>query len=805
MENIEKKIKYYFPYKIFDIERRSKGKISIVKSASMSSLSTPLKIKNNLDVCNYSKKLKSTISSTKIFSGYMQNYIGQTQDYSFKSPYNIYYPIKKNFHLLPLNARKNHSNFEENKASNDNLVNSVLEKPYGYKYKHTKIVINKDKLSHLHRSASEKIRAKIFMNISEGEHYHKILMKTFGIKNIDLINCKNIINDNFVYLQQSLNGLNYNENPISEKECEFKIKIKFKDENVLFNMKIFSICLNFYEIVEGKEKIQNIIRNKNKIYLPFKLLPLFYLLDYSDFKNFLSEILYFDEKKGSININHSELNTVVKKYVEYITHFILSKKDNSCINGISFYKNELLYQRSFNWIVNDKDESVKKPFYKLKISFPKVIFEKKSDKIKVINHLNKNVLIQVLKKNFINWDKLILFDLFGNRKFRYIINNILTGGNKYYKCTIKLYEYDYNNENKAINGENKISKNYEFFMSEAIRKESYYYIFNPNIIFIISGEKNKIFQKLELSIQESKILYEISRFWGVINTLFKCMYKDEMTNKIFFKLNILNDFPKFLYKNPKNNINIKDDNSVSKDLITNNFLKYKSKDLELLVSKCLLKSINIARKDKTYLYYQVPEELYKTILSSNNNLKILNSIKNNFNEIIKNENEVNILMEEEKMKAKIMEKKKSYFDKYKNDKISTIKFLKSTPIKTFNKMKTSSIKTDKIMFSNENINMLKKENTILKNNNNFPQSPEKKKNIKDVKFMIQKNNINDINNDDRIKKSNINEFQSLSKEIIKEDVKENLTQINNSKEFKKYKFRRQNTINFRKKNSKAFK
>ena len=158
----------------------------------------------------------------------MQNYIGQTQDYSFKSPYNIYYPIKKSFHLLPLNARKNHSNFEENKASTDNLVNSVLEKPYGYKYKHTKIVINKDKLSHLHRSASEKIRAKIFMNISEGEHYHKILMKTFGIKNIDLINCKNIINDNFVYLQQSLNGLNYNENPISEKECEFRFIISIK-------------------------------------------------------------------------------------------------------------------------------------------------------------------------------------------------------------------------------------------------------------------------------------------------------------------------------------------------------------------------------------------------------------------------------------------------------------------------------------------------------------------------------------------------------------------------------------------------
>ena len=89
------------------------------------------------------------------------------------------------------------------------------------------------------------------------------------------------------------------------------------------------------------------------------------------------------------------------------------------------------------------------------------------------------------------------------------MNNILIGGDKYYKCAIKLYEYDYNNEAKEINGESKISKSFEFFMSEVIRKESYYYILNPNIILIISGDNNMKFQKLELSIQESKILYEI--------------------------------------------------------------------------------------------------------------------------------------------------------------------------------------------------------------------------------------------------------------------------------------------------------
>ena len=808
MENIRKKLKYYFPYKIFDIERRSKSQISIVKSASMTSLSVPFKIKKNIGACNYSKKMKSTVLSSKIFSAYMKNYIGQTQDYSFKSPSNMFYPIKKNYHLLPLNVKKNKSNIEENKTCKENFVNSVLEKPYGYKYKQTKIVINKDNLSQLHRSESEKIRSKIFMNFSEGEHYHKVLLKTFGIKNIDLINCKNIIKDNLDYLKESLNDFNTIENPISEKECEFKIKIKFKDENVLFNMKIFSICLNFYEIIEGKEKISNKVRNKNKIYLPFKLLPLFYLLDYTDFKNFLSEIVYYDKKKDSMNIDNSALNAIIKKYVQYIKNNIISKKDNKYISNISFYKNEFLYQKCFHWIVSDDDENVKKPLYKLKISFPKVIFEKSSDKIKVINNLNKNVLLQVLKKNFVNWDKLILFDLFVNKKFRYIMNNILTGGDKYYKCAIKLYEYDYNNEAKEINGDSKISKNYEFFMSEVIRKESYYYIFNPNIILIISGDENKKFQKIELSIQESKILYEISKSWGIINTLFKCMYKDEMTNRIFFKLNILIDFPKFLYKNPKNNINIKDD-SLSKDSNTNNFFEYKTKGLELLVSKCLLKTINITKKDKTCLYYQVPEEFHKTILSSNNNMKILNSIKNNFNEIIENENEVNILKEEEKMIAKSTNKLKDYFGKYKDDKTATIKYLKSTPVKTFNRMRTQStkIRPDKIMFSNDNLQSIQKKNTILKKNKNTPKDSDKKKSVKATKFMITEKNIPDnINNNNEIKqKRNINKFQSESKEIIEEDVNENLTGINNEKEFIKNRFRRQNTINFKKKKTNTFK
>ena len=149
--------------------------------------------------------------------------------------------------------------------------------------------------------------------------------------------------------------------------------------------------------------------------------------------------------------------------------------------------------------------------------------------------MNKNVLLQVLKKNFMNWEKLVLFYLFSNKQFRYIINNILIGGNKYEKNKIKLNENILNIINRD---ENKVSKNFEFFLTEAIKKESYYYIFTPNIILTLSGDKKKIYQKVKLNLLDCKKLYEISKYWGVIDTLLRCMYKDEATNKIDFKINI---------------------------------------------------------------------------------------------------------------------------------------------------------------------------------------------------------------------------------------------------------------------------
>ena len=68
MENIKKKIKYYFPYKLFDIEKRSKSQLSLIKNIKVQPLTAPFNLKNKVGLFNYSKKLKSTILSSKIFS-----------------------------------------------------------------------------------------------------------------------------------------------------------------------------------------------------------------------------------------------------------------------------------------------------------------------------------------------------------------------------------------------------------------------------------------------------------------------------------------------------------------------------------------------------------------------------------------------------------------------------------------------------------------------------------------------------------------------------------------------------------------
>lgn len=842
MEKLEKKKKYYFPYKIFNVESKSKSQTNIIKdNLTLNSHNS----KNRNRINDYVKKLKSTILSNKIFSKYMDNYIGQTQDFCFKSPECTVYPMKKNYQYLPIDIKRNLSAQEvtnDDNKNNGDQVNSVIEKPYGYKYKNTKIRINNK--DYYHHSSAEKLKSKIFMNFSEGMSYSEKILKAIGLDNIDINNNSEIIKSNFSYLHESLININLLENYTSTKSIDYKIKNNFNKEDIIFNINVFSLCFTFYEIEqnknlddiednkESKDK-ENVIVKKQKLFLPFKLLPFFYLLNYSSFKCFISEIIYYDKEAKCMNFNQKNFRNILRKYSYYLRN-VYQRSPEETFKDITFYKNEYIYNTYYDWIVisekekeNDNDEDNHKSsdekdnkgninenvIYKMKISFPKIVFEEKNNKIKIINYLNKNIIIRILKMNFMDWEKLILFDLFSNKKFRYLINSILNGSTKFYNKKIKLYEkviyansykvINNSNINNILNNCNKNNNNYEFFISEAIRGISYYYIFTPNIILILKGESKKNFQKIILNLKESRKLFQLSKYWGALNTLFKCMYKDEINNKLYFKLNILDDIPKELYKTIRSeeiyfqshkNLNLSTATNIQKD----NYIRYKTNNLELVLSECLLNVINITINDLRNFYFKVPKRLLNTILTTNNNMKIVSCIIDCCDEIINNENEVDILKEERIMNKKIYDLKRggSPNDKHNNN------FLK-----TFNKNKTFYIKNGP---NNKNLyakSFNRQKSNIMENQkSNFIQNLEKK--YPDLRTSLKErrniSNFTDSTEKEKEKENEtqketprlINSFPIIQQEKKPSENNSDLGKAKNSGEFRKLRLNRTQTNNY---------
>ena len=84
-------------------------------------------------------------------------------------------------------------------------------------------------------------------------------------------------------------------------------------------------------------------------------------------------------------------------------------------------------------------------------------------------------------------------------------------------------------------------------MSQISENNSFYYTFIPYVVLMVFGEKEKIFQKINLTIKESMNLDKFGKHWGMINTLFKCMFLDKIKNKIFFNFDSLEDDKNELY------------------------------------------------------------------------------------------------------------------------------------------------------------------------------------------------------------------------------------------------------------------
>ena len=731
------------PYKLFTSSKNFEKEMKIFSKSSL----TPLNFPKNRNKINYifpnrpftsitrddrevsliSKNMKSMTLSNESYSNYINYYSNLTQDHTFKTPRIINYPIRKNEQYLPITSQQNMGSFiTTGRGRNyvfENFLKDVenkriIEKPYGFKYGETKIRLRP-------KTTNSTINPKEFQNLCETNIFESELLKQIGLKNIDMYNSFEEKNKNFKYFNECLGKFSKVIakdaviDDISYKNIIFNARTAIIKKTINFKLEIYSLCLKFY-CLGDKSKPQ-------KLFFPFKLLPLFYLLDFQIFKVFLSEIIIYEEKKSCFSFVQNELLVnKIKKYYNFISNTM--KKDPKYVNFITYNKNELCFYLSYDWVVSNHDNF---KCYKLKITLPKIKFHIDNYNIKIKKHLNKHIIANIIMNNFKDWEKFILFDLFSNKKFKNITHLIMLNRQNYIKGNKILL-------NRDPNKEPVINKKYEFFLSEMRQNFSNLYIFVPYIILVLCGEKNKKYKKINLNWNESKNLIKLKQYWGIINTLLKCMFIDTSTNDIFFRLDLLNNIENDLFQiiikensnlkmsSIKTNKNMHNSSCARNNSSKNNLFhskekekeknktKYKTNNLEISLLECSFKILNIFDAGLESKYLKIPDKFHKCIFSLEEEKDLFNTNYTDISQIGKCIGEcsydiINAIEENIINEMEIMKKKRKDGGLNRSVK-SNEKIMSSSPsnankatANTFNKLKTFKLSSSSPLnqFSNK--------------------------------------------------------------------------------------------------------
>ena len=744
-------------------------------------------------VSSISKSLKSVALSSKLYGNYINFYSNITQDYTFKTPRETKYPKLKNQKYLPITSQPytTTENTKEKISFTNEATNSIFlsymkeiktkkkvieEKPYGFKYGNTKIRFDRAK------SANAYYAGKDFGELCEHNLFETEFAKLIGLKKIDMYNSTEEKKKNFKFYNDYIKKSDELKDIFNEYNCHrnisFNGRTSIKKENMNFKLDIYSLCLKFYTLDNSPTK-----KSCQKLYFPYELLPLFYLLDLTTFKIFISEIITYAPSNNCFKyIKENILLKKVKRYCNYIANSL--EKNPKYFNSITYNKNETIFPLIYDWVVaknliNEQDkennsDKKNKNFnsnylcFKFKIVLPKIKFYVENINMKIVKYLNKQMTAKLLQNKFKNWQKFIFFDLFSTKKFKIISNLImLNRHNKIPEKKIYLFK------------KHKIQhKIYEFYLTQIGENYSHFYIFIPYIILILFGEKNKKYQKINLNLKESKNLIKFGKIWGVINTLFKCMYIDTMKNKIFFKFNLLEDEKDELYKitqeesskqnikinsnnNGNNNVNtnyikkISSKNTTIRDKEKDNFqTKYKDNMFEINLLNCTLMKINITSYKSENKYYKIPQNLLKTIFNIKDENKIFNTscteisimsecIGENSKFILSSE-EADIISEEQSL----IKKTKTKDEVYKYEKI---------------------ISEPQIPRHQDNYNRMRTFQLLQNNANNLIKKETQKENFSEKKLNIN-NNFGYNVNKTFSKKISVSDVNSLRKSRMEHGI-----------------------------------
>jgi len=622
-------------------------------------------------VSKVDKKVKEISLSVESFN----NYMGSYKDI-LKYPPNDYYSTERIRHFIPFKMLKNvnlnkkkdfYSTFNSfNTYSNRKILslndsNSILN--------HKKLIISKSNLGNQEIKKKEEIKNfasndneifkyfldGIFLTEPEKLKYLNIDEKKMHQHPLD--------DADFDFYSKYLENIYKNENFTDVKKKEYEMSFFKKLVKLKFILELSSVCLYFEKIdiknIKNPDNLEynqdkidekdNIDSSKNekehnenvqKLYLPFKYIPLIFLLSYSSFKVFISEIIIFDDKNNKFNFIESEImENIIKKYSDFCRNKILMhniEKNESVFKDIIYNENEFHYNYIFYWIIYDKrEEKIKKKMFKFKIIFPLISLKIDNYEIKFNKFINKCIIFELIKNNFISWDRYILYNLFMDKKLRKSLGKILKKERNFF-----LNQYSAKNVGPAIDNTIAKKNNFDFFLTELSEdlNYNYYYYFAPYKATIMSKVRNKfnIHDSVSLKLNDTKKIYKLAKHFGLIGIISKCMFYNKLTNKYYFAFKVLQDTQDIIsnYKKFEKEMCIIN-NKCSKAY------KVNGAEIHLLIRECLLcqKEINIFNYIELK-YYKLPYSLLQYVLDEEITEDKTISILFNESDIIINSNEI---------------------------------------------------------------------------------------------------------------------------------------------------------------------
>ena len=584
------------------------------------------------------------------------------------------------------------------------------------------------------------------------------------------------------------------------KKKEYEIPYFHKNVKLHFSLELKSICLSFEEVElnnqKEKEKEKEIENNKDlndfdknydrekgknaqRIYLPFRYFPLFFLLNYSSFKVFISEIISYDKENNKFSIKADEnLKKIIKKYSEYCQNKLnlyTNENNETVFKDIIFYENEFHYNYIYQWIIYDNlnTSKIKTKCFRLKIIFPLITLKILNYGITFNKFLNKCVSLELIKNNFISWDRYILYNLFMYKNLRNTFKYILKQERNYlsFELTSKFI-------GPIIDNTIAKKNNFDFFITETLSGKNHYYYFASYKATISSWihREYDLHDSVSLQLNDTRKIHKLAKHFGLLGIFNKCLFDNKLTKRYYFSFKYIKDI------NPDNILTIQNDdkNNNNGNIINKKYKQaFKNNGIEyhLIIRECLLceKIINIFNYCELK-YYKIPEDLLQYLLEENNinDNKIASLLINDSNDLLN-------LEEIEEYKEFIM--RKEYLDssftnskasknrnKRKNNKFSSRSSLKKVESnKNSDSDKNVLIKLKDTYYENKSHKRQRKScNTIimrklsgLNKTSGFMQFKESKKKT----IIIGKKSDDDIKNRGI---SNKNVFHTKNKNVFNE-------------------------------------